>query len=64
MIRLILQIMENAALKNLFLKLANMSISASWIVLVVLLLRVVLKKAPKWINVLLLKSFLKIGRSG
>lgn len=53
MIRLILQMTENAALKNLFLKLANMSISASWIVLVVLLLRVVLKKAPKWVNVLL-----------
>ena len=30
-----------------------MSISASWIVLAVLLLRVLLKKAPKWITVLL-----------
>ena len=30
-----------------------MSISASWLVLAVLILRFVLKKAPKWINVLL-----------
>lgn len=37
----------------LFLKIVNMSISASWLVLVVLLLRIILKKAPKWINVLL-----------
>ena len=36
-----------------FLKLANMSISASWLVLAVLLLRLVLKKAPKWVSVLL-----------
>ncbi len=36
-----------------FLKVVNMSISASWIVLAVLLLRVLLKKAPKWITVLL-----------
>ena len=38
---------------NIFLKILNMSISAGWIVLVVLLLRVLLKKAPKWITVLL-----------
>lgn len=37
----------------LFLKIVNMSISASWLVLVVLVLRIILKKAPKWINVLL-----------
>ena len=37
----------------LFLKILNMSISASWLVLAVLLLRLVLKKAPKWIRVLL-----------
>ena len=37
----------------LFLKIINMSISASWLVLAVLLLRFVLKKAPKWVNVLL-----------
>lgn len=36
-----------------FLKIVNMSISASWIVLAVLLLRLLLKKAPKWINVIL-----------
>ena len=53
MIKLLLQMMESEALKNLFLKLVNMSISASWVVLVVLILRMVLKKAPKWIPVLL-----------
>lgn len=36
-----------------FLKVVNMSISASWFVLAVLLLRLVLKKAPKWASVLL-----------
>lgn len=36
-----------------FLNIVNMSISASWIVLAVLLLRLLLKKAPKWIAVLL-----------
>lgn len=36
-----------------FLNIINMSISASWIVLAVLLLRLLLKKAPKWITVLL-----------
>ena len=36
-----------------FLKIVNMSIAASWLILAVTLLRVVLKKAPKWINVLL-----------
>ena len=36
-----------------FLTIVNMSISASWIVLAVLLLRLLLKKAPKWIMVLL-----------
>ena len=40
-------------MNELFLKIINMSISASWLVLAVLLLRLVLKKAPKWINVLL-----------
>ncbi len=40
-------------MNDLFLKIINMSISASWVVLAVLLLRLVLKKAPKWINVLL-----------
>ena len=36
-----------------FLTVINMSISASWIVLAVVLLRLLLKKAPKWITVLL-----------
>ena len=38
---------------ELFLKLLNMSISASWLVLAVLGLRLVLRKTPKWIYVLL-----------
>lgn len=36
-----------------FLKLLNMSLAASWVVLAVVLLRQLLKKAPKWINCLL-----------
>ncbi len=40
-------------MSEVFLKIVNMSISASWIVFVVLLLRLFLKKAPKWITVLL-----------
>jgi len=40
-------------MNELFLKIINMSISASWLALVVLVLRLVLKKAPKWVNVLL-----------
>ena len=40
-------------MNEFFLKIINMSISASWLVLAVLLLRFVLKKAPKWVNVLL-----------
>lgn len=40
-------------MSGLFLKIVNMSISASWILLAVLLLRLLLKKAPKWITVLL-----------
>ena len=35
---------------DLFIKLLNMSISASWLVLAVLVLRLLLKKAPKWLN--------------
>ncbi len=38
---------------GIFLKIVNMSISACWIVLAILLLRLVLKKAPKWINCVL-----------
>ena len=37
----------------LFLKIVNMSILASWLVLVVMILRLILKKAPRWISVLL-----------
>lgn len=40
-------------MNELFLHIVNMSISASWLVLAVLLLRLALKKAPKWICVLL-----------
>ncbi len=36
-----------------FLKIVNMSISASWLILAVLFLRLILKRAPKWITVLL-----------
>jgi len=35
-------------MERLFLKLFNMSISAGWLILAVLLLRLVLKKAPRW----------------
>ncbi len=35
---------------DLFIKILNMSITASWIVLAVVILRFVLKKAPKWIR--------------
>ena len=38
---------------ELFLKTLNMSIAASWLIMAVVLLRLVLKKAPKWIVVLL-----------
>ena len=40
-------------MSDLFLKIVNMSISASWLVVAVLILRLVLKKAPKWVYVLL-----------
>lgn len=40
-------------MSGIFLKLLNLSISVSWLVLVVLALRLVLKRAPKWVNVLL-----------
>ena len=40
-------------MNEIFLKIINMSISASWLILAVLILRLVLKKAPKWVNVLL-----------
>lgn len=40
-------------MSSLFLKIVNMSFAASWLILAVVLLRVVLREAPKWINVLL-----------
>ncbi len=40
-------------MNELFISVVNMSISASWIVLAVLLFRVIFRKAPKWISVLL-----------
>lgn len=40
-------------MSEVFLKVVNMSISAGWLVLTVLALRLILKKAPKWVNVLL-----------
>ena len=40
-------------MEALFLKLVNMSITASWLVLAVLILRLVLKKAPRYIHVIL-----------
>ena len=40
-------------MSEIFLKVINMSISASYIVLAVLLLRLMLKKAPQWITVVL-----------
>lgn len=40
-------------MSEIFLKIVNMSISAGWIVGVVLMLRLLLKKAPKWTVVLL-----------
>ncbi len=40
-------------MSKLFLNIINMSISAGWAVLAVLLLRIILKKAPKWITLLL-----------
>ena len=38
---------------DLFLKLLNMSISASYLVFAVLILRFILKSAPKWVNLIL-----------
>ena len=40
-------------MSEIFLQIINMSISASYIVLAVILLRLLLRKAPKWISVLL-----------
>ncbi len=40
-------------MSEIFLKIVNMSISASYLVLAVLVLRLVFKKAPKWVSVVL-----------
>lgn len=40
-------------MSDIFLKIVNMSISAGWIILAIILLRILLKKAPKWINCIL-----------
>lgn len=37
-------------MSELFLKFLNISITAGWLVLAILLMRTILKKAPKWIN--------------
>ena len=34
---------------ELFMKLLNMSINAGWLVLAVLLVRIIFRKAPKWL---------------
>ncbi len=36
-----------------FIRIVNMSISALWLILVVLIFRLVLKSAPKWTRLLL-----------
>lgn len=40
-------------MEAVFIKVLNMSISACWLILAVILLRLLLKKAPKWISVVL-----------
>ena len=40
-------------MSELFLQMVNRSITAGWIILIVVMLRLVLKKAPKWMNVFL-----------
>ena len=40
-------------MEAVFIKILNMSITASWIVLAFIVARLLLKKAPKWINVLM-----------
>lgn len=40
-------------MENFFLQIVNISLTASWLILAVLLLRLLFKKAPKWLNVVL-----------
>ncbi|MBQ2926984.1 MAG: hypothetical protein IJD98_00260 [Oscillospiraceae bacterium] len=53
MTNLFLKFLESPALTEQFLQTLNMSLSATWLVLAVITLRFLLKKAPKWIHVLL-----------
>lgn len=40
-------------MSDIFLKVFNMSITASWLILAVLCFRLVFRRAPKWLNCLL-----------
>ena len=40
-------------MEKIFLKLLNMSIAAGWLVLAVILLRILLRKAPRWLSCIL-----------
>ena len=40
-------------METVFLKILNMSITAGWLVLAVLLMRLLLKKAPKYLTVIM-----------
>ena len=40
-------------MNSLFIKILNMSLNAGWLILLVLVLRLILKRAPKWIHCLL-----------
>lgn len=40
-------------MENVFLKLCNMSITASWVIIAVIVLRLLLSKAPKWLRCVL-----------
>lgn len=40
-------------METIFLKLVNMSIPATWLVLAIIAVRLIFKKAPKWILCLL-----------
>ena len=40
-------------MNEVFVKLVNMSVAAGWLILAVLVLRLALKKAPRWITCLL-----------
>ena len=40
-------------MSDIFLKLFNMSITASWVIMAVILLRFFLRRAPKWLRCIL-----------